>query len=183
MKPLFSTFIFVLCTFTISAQDKLIIFPDDFFGIWEGPLNIYQGQTVAQTVVMRAVSLPTDTAGTYVWAIIYGQDTIKGLRDYEMRMVDKSKGHCIIDEKNGIILDSYFMGNKLVSNFTVMENQLLTMYELRGDELIFEVFVNKALPTRTSGNMIDVDGEKIPEVVSYQQIGYQRGVMKKIREK
>jgi hypothetical protein len=168
----------LLLLYSASLQAQTYTFPKDFIGVWQGDLHIYKGDKIVQTVPMRADNLLTDSIGTYIWALIYGADTIAGKRDYVLKTIDASKGHYIVDEKNGILLDSYVTGNKLTSVFTVMKNTLLTSYERIGDTMIFEVNVYGAEADHTTGNIPDKD---IPEVKTYKVIGYQKAVLKRIR--
>ena len=163
-------------------QDTVItyIFPDDWLGIWEGTLDIYKNQQIVQSVPMRLEHLASDSAGVYIWAITYGEDTVSGRRPYELRTKDVSKGHYIVDEKNGILIDGFVFGNKYISHFEVMGNQLTSIYERSGNQLIFEIIVNKTNPSSTSGNIKTDGNETIPEVKSFPFTGYQKAILKKI---
>ena len=66
---------------------------------------------------MALESSITDVSGQYTWAIIYGADSIAVRRVYMLNEVDKSKGHYIIDEKNGKLLDTFLIDNELISVF------------------------------------------------------------------
>jgi len=106
--------------------------------------------------------------------------TIAGRRDYELNIVDSTKGHYLVDEKNSIFLDAFVLGNNLVSTFKVGENYLLSSYELDGNEMIFTVnfFSNKVI--RKTGDTIQ-DEEDIPIVYSYKNTVYQKARLKKGR--
>jgi hypothetical protein len=170
----------ILCLVIVStlgySQNETTIFPAEFLGIWKGKLLIYKGENVTNTIEMSVEHLPTDTAGVYIWSIIYGtEDT--GKRPYYLRTVDATKGHYQIDEKNGIVLDSYFVGGKLVSHFLVQGNRLTTSYELVGEEMIFEVIVTKEEKPTITGDI----GPEIPPVTSYLVSGYQKAILKKVK--
>jgi hypothetical protein len=162
-------------------QDTVItyVFPDDWLGIWEGTLDIYKNQKIVQSVPMRLEHLKTDSSGVYIWAIIYGEDKVNGRRSYELKPKDISKGHYVVDEKNGILLDGYVFANKYISNFEVMGNQLTSIYERNGDYLIFEIIVNTTAPIQITGNVKTEGEETIPEVKSFQITGYQTATLKK----
>ncbi len=103
-------------------------FPDDWLGFWEGDLHIYDEMGLQQSLPMALDNSITGVKGQFTWAIIYGTDSIAGRRDYLLKEVDKNKGHYMVDEKNGILLDAYLIDNELVSVFEVMGNSLTSTY-------------------------------------------------------
>ena len=164
-----------------STSVQLKTFPDEWLGVWEGTLHIYNHQNILQSIPMSLENLRTDSADIFQWVIIYGEDKIKGKRDYILKTKNKSKGHYVVDEKNGILLDAYVMENKLISHFEVMGNQLTSIYERTGDSLIFEIIVNSSTPIQITGNVKAEGEETIPEVKSFPITGYQKAVLKKVR--
>jgi hypothetical protein len=160
------------------GQHKTINFPDDWIGKWAGNLNIYQGQKIAQTLPMQLIIEPLDSVDHYSWSIIYGEDTIAGLRPYTLKTIDKAKGHYIIDEHNSILLDAYVHAQSLFSHFDVMGSYLTSIYSRKENDLIFEIIVNKSNPSRTTGGT-NSNGEEIPIVNAYPIVGYQRAILKK----
>jgi len=179
----FVVFLMIISVFTANGQEiksnQHRSFPDEWLGVWEGTLHIYKHQKILQSIPMSLENLRTDSADIFQWVIIYGEDKVNGKRDYILKTIDKAKGHYVVDEKNGILIDAYLFENKLISNFEVMGNQLTSIYERRDDQLIFEIIVNKSTPTQVSGN-IKTDGkEDIPEVKSFPLIGYQKAVLTK----
>lgn len=153
-------------------------FPESWIGKWQGTLEIFKGETVVQRVPMYLDHAETDTVGVYIWALIYGEDLKAGRRNYLLREKNKEMGHWIVDEQNSIFLDSYVLSNKLISHFSVMGTEITSIYTLEGEELIFEIIVNKAEILNKSGATIK-DGEEIPEVLNYAVTSYQRAVLKR----
>jgi len=143
------------------------VFPDDWLGNWSGELNIFTVNGLKQTLPMALDLSTTDTSGIYTWAIIYGHDSIAQRRDYVLKEVDKSLGHYVIDEKNGILIDAYHIHNELSSVFSVMGNTLVNAYRLEGNQLTFTVKIFPSEEIRTSGDTLLLD-QKIPEVLSFQ---------------
>lgn len=157
-------------------KEKEARFPDDWFGIWEGKLDIYNAQGKVQSIKMGMEIQKTDTLGSYGWKIIYGDD----IRSYYLLEIDPEKGHYQMDEKNSILLNSYLLGNRLVSTYEVMGNTITTSYTLKDSQLIFEVYAsNSKKSLDTGGSMIN--DEEIPVVKSYQSTGYQRATLNKIK--
>ncbi len=155
----------------LSTHDTLppkeYIFPDDWLGQWSGELKIYKTEGLKQTVPMSLDLSETDSIGIYTWAIIYGKDSTAQRRNYQLRVVDKLKGHYLIDEKNGILLDAYHIHNELNSIFEVMGNTLMTSYKIEEDEIVFSVKVFPSKEIRISGDTL-IDNQEIPKVSSFE---------------
>jgi len=165
--------------------DHVKKFPEDWLGVWQGNLEIYSGQTLVQKVPMKLEHSATDSNDLYIWALIYGEDEVKGRRDYRLQPVDKSKGHWVVNEQNSILLDAFIYENQLISNFGIVDEDpkkstnLMSSYRLEGNDLVFEIWVFAGDPVRKSGG-IELNAEKIPLVYAYPVRGYQRAVLKKM---
>lgn len=155
------------------------VFPDDWLGYWQGSLEIYNHEGLAQKIPMAMDHQLTDTTDVYLWALIYGEDLIKGRRNYFLKVIDAEKGHYQVDEKNSILLNSYLIDNRLVSTFEVMDNVITSVYRLEGQKMYFEIYANNAKDALVTGATIQ-DGEDIPEVESYKTTGYQRGILTRV---
>lgn len=162
-------FLFSLCSFAQSS------FPKDFVGHWEGTLHWYRaGNGTPQKVKMQLIIKPADSANTYTWQIIYG-DKGEDNRPYVLKPVDTAKGHWQVDERNGIVLDQYFIGGRFTSAFTVQTTTIVDSYWREGKNVIAEFYGLTAKPVNTTGN----DTEDSPKVDSYGTKSYQRAVMKR----
>ncbi|MEM9544536.1 MAG: hypothetical protein AAGA77_01115 [Bacteroidota bacterium] len=150
-----------------SPIEKTFAFPEDWLGDWSGELEIYDVTGPKQTVPMSLQISNTDTSGVYNWVLVYGKDSLADKRNYVLKEIDKSKGHYMIDEKNGILLDSYFINDELSSIFAVMGNTLVCSYRRKGQELIFSIKMYTSEKIRVSGDTLIAE-QKIPEVKSYQ---------------
>jgi hypothetical protein len=176
MRRILGLFLFFYFTNQSVAQE--VHFPKDWLGSWSGKLDIYSGQNVVQQVSMRLNIHPTDRDSVWTWNICYGEDTIKGLRAYEIKVLNGEKGHYLIDEKNSILIDAFVQGNILISHFEVQSSHITSIYRRQDDELIFEIIVHKGDAIRSTGGTV-VSGEEIPPVQAYQITGYQRAILKK----
>lgn len=123
---------------------------------------------------MQLIIAPTDSAGVFSWQIIYG-DSAQDNRPYTLKAVDASRGHWVVDEGNGILIDSYLHGNAFAGAFTVMGNTIIDNYELDGDRLLVQFYSVKQSDKRTSGQGTD----ESPKVDSYRVSSYQKGYLKK----
>jgi hypothetical protein len=121
---------------------------------------------------MQLIVQPTDTANVYSWQIIYGE---KGQdnRPYLLKPVDTAKGHWQIDERNGIVIDQYFTGNRFTSAFTVQSTTIVDSYWREGKTLVAEFYSLTAKPVATTGG----GTEESPRVDSYAIKGYQKAVL------
>jgi len=163
------------------ADKACLHFPDQWLGIWEGELQIYQGQEVVQKVNMRVDNLGTDNPDVYIWALTYGPDTIAGRRNYLLKAKDRTRGVWEVDEQNGIFLEGKVVGNTFINVFTVMENTLISSMSVENDQTMkFEIIVYTKESTSKTGDLV-YEGENIPAVFSYSITGYQKAVLKKVR--
>lgn len=162
--------ILFLASLSLHAQK----FPNNFVGHWEGELQWFQtGKNAAQTVRMQLIIQPSDTAGQFTWQMIYEQN--QDNRPYILKPIDTAKGHWVIDEKNGIMLDQYWIGNRLTGAFTVQNSTILNSYWIEGEYLVVEFYTTSAKPINLTGGT-DKD---IPPVDSYRVKSYQKAVLKK----
>ncbi len=159
--------LFSLAPFFSNAQSP--VFPKDWTGNWKGELQWFKtGNPVPQKVQMELRIQPTDSTNKYTWNLIYGAIT-EDNRPYFLLPKDSSGIHWVIDENNGIILDEYWIGNKLCGMFTVMNATIISKYWLEGEELIMEMLTIGAKPLVTTGK----GNDDSPLVDSYRVNGYQ----------
>lgn len=123
---------------------------------------------------MQLIIAPADTSGQYSWQIIYGEKNADN-RPYLLKPVDTAKGHWVVDERNGILLDQYWMGNRFTNAFTVQNSTILDSYRIEGEEMIVEFYSISAKPVTTSG----YGTEESPIVNSYATRSYQRAALRK----
>lgn len=73
------------------------------------------------------------------------------VKDYVLRVKDRTKKVFVTDEGGGLELTDYQTGNKLYSVFETGGILLTANYELRGGELVFEVTSGKKEPAQHPG--------------------------------
>jgi hypothetical protein len=156
-----------------AQQAKSPSFPQSFTGHWKGTLTWTVPGKAPQTFTMRLNVQPADS-GRYTWQIIYGDDQ-KDNRPYELIPVDTAKGHWQVDEKNGIVLDSWWVANRLTGVFSVQGSTIVDQYWLEADGLHVEFISYGTKPLRTTGGT----EPGIPPVEVYTVKSVQRGVLKK----
>ena len=118
---------------------------------------------------------PADTMGQFTWQIIYG-DSGTDNRPYLLKPVDTARGHWVIDEQNGIVLDNYVHGNALHGAFTVQGNTIVDDYRLDNNRL-WVTFLSIRLGDKTATGKGTQD---IPFVDSYRIGSYQWGFLERL---
>jgi hypothetical protein len=150
-------------------------FPECFIGHWKGKMKWMVAGKPVQEFTMQLIIQVTDSANQYAWQIMYG-DSAQDNRPYILKPLDTAKGHWVVDENNGIILDSYVHGNSLHGAFTVQGNTIVDNYTVNGNEMSVEFFSIKLTDKKTTGNNTDDS----PLVDSYRISSYQAGTLKRI---
>lgn len=152
-------------------------FPADFVGHWKGEIAWYQqGKKESKKFAMQLRVLPADTAGHYTWQIIYG-DKETDNRPYILKPIDTTKGHWVIDEKNGILLDQYWAAGKLHGVFSIGGSTIFNSYWLDGENLRVEFASMPATPQARTGH----GTEDSPYVDSYNVKSVQHGVLQRVQ--
>jgi hypothetical protein len=172
-------FLLACCLFTSIFSFAQPAFPKSFLGHWEGELLWFQaGKKEPQKVKMQLIIQSADSVGQYTWQIIYGNKG-EDNRPYVLKPIDTVKGHWVIDERNGIVLDQYWIGNRFTSAFTVQNSTILDSYWLEGDKLVAEFYSYTSTPVSSTGN----GSEDVPKVDSYSLKAYQKANLKKKKVK
>ncbi len=160
-----------------TAASQNAAFPNGWLGNWKGELHWYRaGKTEPQKVNMELRIQPGDSSGHYTWGIIYGSAT-EDNRPYILKPKDTAAGHWIIDERNGIVLDQFLVGNVFSGAFTVQNNTIVNSYRLENDRLTIEFYSLGAKPFAVTGN----GTEESPRVDTYRVGSYQKAVLSKER--
>ena len=166
--------LFLLMASFVSAQSNEG-FPQSFIGNWKGKMKWMVSGKREQEFTMQLKIQAVDSAGQYTWQIIYGDDN-KDNRPYILKPIDITKGHWIIDENDGILLDSYVHGNAIHGAFTVQGNTIVDNYRVDKDSMFVEFFSIRLAEKKTSGK----GTEDTPFVDSYKISSYQEGILLKV---
>ncbi len=172
MKKIVVFLINMVCFYSLALAQNLG-FPDAYLGNYEGKLQIFGAQV--QEIDMKFELQKTDTAGKYIYTLIYIAPNRTDERKYFLIEKDKIKGIYQVDENNGIILNARFVANSLISIFEVEGNVIYSCFTFENQNLIFEIISsNKANIEKSGGTSTE-----IPEVLAYPVTGYQKAVLKK----
>lgn len=176
MKNYLTTFT-VLFVITYAAAAQNSEFPASWAGHWKGELQWFRtGNPEPRKVNMELHIQPAGDSVQYTWGITYGAATEEH-RPYLLLPKDQATGHWQIDEKNGIVLDQFLVGNTFSGAFTVQGNTIVNSYRLENDRLLVEFFSLSAKPLAATGN----DTEESPRVDTYRVGSYQRAVLTRVR--
>ena len=147
----FIAFLFIPSLFVspIQGQQPAKSFPEDFTGIYRGPLEITNTGKPTVTIPMEFHLLDTDTSDRFEYRLIYdGQP-----RNYTLIVNDLVSGDLSLDENNGIILPTKLIGNVIHSFFEVQGNLLSSRIAFYQDHVQFEIlFSDLSTKERTGEN-------------------------------
>lgn len=158
----------------ISQEESPINFPDDYFGIYTGTLEI-SNKKGNQTYPMEFHLQPTDSIGKYEYKLVYGAGDNRQERPYNLIAKDTESGLYIVDENNGIILHDKVINNRMYALFEVGGNLLTTFITFEKDHMIFEIAVTKTADKQLSY----ANDEEKTQVISYPITTVQRAVLQK----
>ncbi len=176
MNPRHLFFAFLLMTFTalFSQEDTPVNFPDDFFGIYTGTLEI-NAPVRNQSLDMEFHLQPTDTLGRYQYTLVYTLAGDRQERSYFLLEKDKATGEYVVDEDNGIVLHDKVINNRMYALFEVGNNLLTTFITFEKTHMIFEIAVTNI----TDKQITYANNEEKTKVISYPISTVQRAVLEK----
>jgi hypothetical protein len=132
----------VICSLLFALQSNAQFFGDKCAGKWRGIMQIFSYGKLKDTVsVVLTVKKINDTA--WSWKTEYLSAKMPITKDYVLRLTNKDKAHYITDEGEGVILSDYLVDNRLYSVFETEGVMLTSYYELKGNQLAFEVTSGK----------------------------------------
>jgi len=119
------------------------------------------------------------TDSIYQWKMTYDFKGKEDIRDYELVLVDTAKGIYKIDEKNTIVIDSYYKTGIFISFFEVMDSFIISTYSKENEDIVFEIIAANGKDPTITGNSTNKE-EDVPEVKSYLVNGRQKAILKKV---
>ncbi len=125
------------------------VLPVEWYGRWTGTLKITPAKGKPQEAAMELLIEPIKGKKAYRWRIIYGDPKTKPARNYELIPQEKAN-HFVIDENNGLLIDSWLIGNTMHSQFQVADSMIPVRYERKGDTIVFSLAVYTTKDARTT---------------------------------
>lgn len=149
---IFAVVVFIFGSLSVSFSQL----PEEWFGTYSGTMEITNFKGKKSEVFMELlIEQKTDTS--YTFNIIYGKDTIRQLRTYEL--IHDTINQFKMDEKNGIILPMMLFNNRLISVFEVQGNLLHVSYTLDKKHIVFRTTSSrKSLASGGEGDIPVVEG-------------------------
>lgn len=149
----------------------------DWEGNWKGTVEIWSYNEKVDAFPMSLDIIRKDS----IWDFIINyqrQADQTDIRAYQLIVVDESKNHFAIDEKNSIILDAFLNANCLYNRFSGMGSDLQVRMCLEPDGMSYEITSTFAQALRTSGNEV-IGNDTIPEIKSYDLYNLMKAKLKK----
>lgn len=167
----------------VSLRKPIVVpaFPRDWQGKWKGTLGVFTMPNRIERVPMTLEIARTADSSRYTFAMTYGKDSVKGRRAYEVVTINARQGLYVIDEKNSIKLDAYFLASRLISQYTVQGTRIISTYEYSGNTIIFEVMSGRDGYVNTTGGGKDpVTNRDLSLVQTFPLGGWQRAILTRV---
>lgn len=113
---------------------------DEWVGNYAGELEIFDGggKSVGKTP-MRVEVGAAEAGSPRPFRIVYGEPGKAPVRDYQLIATGEAANHFLNDEKSGILIDTYLVGDTLYSQFEVSGARVDSRFVLAGDSLRTEM--------------------------------------------
>lgn len=172
-----SVLIFVSLSIIPDAALSGNSFPQNWLGTWSGIMSDRTIKGKSQTVPMMLRIKPlSQNPRRYTWQITYGTGAKKIVRNYELIAKNQNTGNFAIDEKDGTIIDAWWLSDKLYSQFRVRNLLLNTQYQLQNNRLRYELVVYQPLIPQTQASQQKTSFE------SYQLRSVQSAELSPVKE-
>lgn len=132
----------ILLSLGVHAQ----LFPEKCIGTWTGMMHLYKQGSLTDSVKIRFTVTRRHEPDTWTWKMEYLSDKMPMVKDYVLRLKDRTTRTYVTDEGGGVELIDHEFGDKLYDVFETSGVLLTATYELQGGRLIFEVTSGKRLP-------------------------------------
>lgn len=169
------TFVLFLLSLNLVAQET---FPKSWEGNYKGELQIFGVDYIRMKLEMK-LDILQKSDSIYQWKITYNFKGKEDIRDYELVIVDRKSGVYKIDEKNTIVIDSYYKTKIFTSFFEVNNSFIISTYTKNKEDIVFEIIAANGKDPTITGNS-KFNKEDIPEVKSYLVNGKQKAILKKL---
>lgn len=123
-------------------------FPEDYLGIYKGDLEIISSNGT-QKIPMEFHLLDAPDSTKYAYKIYYGKE--RSERSYNL-LRTHNKNLFLVDENNGIVLESGYANGTLFSTYEVMGNLLNSTEKFYKDRMEFTITMAREIDTSITGN-------------------------------
>ncbi len=133
---------------TTPVENEEKQFPEDFLGIYKGDLKI-TASNGEQIIPMEFHLSATDMLGDFKYTIYYGEE--RSQRNYNLKRTN-NPNLFLIDENNGIVLESAYSNQTLYSTYEVADNLLNSTEIFYDDRMEFMIALSRIQDTSLTGN-------------------------------
>lgn len=120
-------------------------FPLDWNGTWKGSCQSFSpGRTNDPFEMGLSVQPLVNQPTIWKWVIEYKGKDFQQTRNYELKQQDMKPGHYVVDEKNGIFLDNFWVGERVLleqfsvgSSFLTIKHRLIEHNQMEVEFMIF----------------------------------------------
>ena len=147
MKACLFSLLLSLSAYVSPAQS---LFPDRITGRWTGMMKIWKNGAVQDSVfvILNVRAIGSDR---WQWKMEYKSAMNPMTKDYTIRLKDRAKHQFVTDEGQGIELEDYVFGDRMMSMFETGDIWLTGSQEISGENLIFQVTAGKKTTTLEQG--------------------------------
>jgi len=136
-----------------STQEKVSplsekVFPEDFLGVYKGELKITSSNGTSK-IPMEFHLTKTDSVDKFSYQIFYGKE--RDPRSYNLERTH-NPNLFLVDENNGIILESAYADHTLYSTYEVMGNLLHNTEIFYDDKMEFMIAMARIQDTSMTGS-------------------------------
>lgn len=167
--------IFLIASFVAQAQWPENSFPKNWEGSWEGRVEYTTTLGINMDTYSALHVQSTISDDTVNFTIVYGDDSTD-IREYQM-IKGEEDYEWLLDEQNGIEIQSYFIGNQLVNLFEVQGTLIMAVYELKDKEILVQMYAFNVSNKFESGK----GTKESPTVNSYDITSYSRSILTRMK--
>ncbi len=123
----------------------------DWQGLWAGTCRTSRpGGPVQEFKTSLNIRPLSADSRRYSWTLTYGAvgGRERQVRSYEIVAVDPSRGHYLIDEKNGLKLDAYMVANQIFMPFAIGRVLITAKYVRMNQGIVMELPSFPVQPSR-----------------------------------
>lgn len=150
---------------------------NDFVGLYKGNLNVSNYTGSLQNIPMEIQLKKTATEGEFSYEIMYLINNKKDIRKYMIKTIDLERGHYVIDQRNGLVLQGNLIHNTIFSTFEMNNNIMNSKLQFKNEgKIAFEIVVV------TKQNGYDTGGKEKsgPAAKSYTTTIVQRALLTRV---
>lgn len=128
----------------------------EWAGFWQGHCTLspaYQGVSRLEA----SLTVEPGASGRYAWRLVYEANgpMARSVRNYELVPVDAARGHYVLDEKNGLLLDAFLAARALHFYFAIGGTRIPALYVMQdvlltGREIVASLPAFAQSPVRNS---------------------------------